>query len=163
MGLASRAMDNWRERKTEMTFQVNGKGLVFFYNLIVTPAALPLGLMGERAQHYHAKDQIGARDIISLQVWLRRQWKERDLNKQQNDDTFTEFILKKHYIKRVLEMLDHYKALGDNAITGESYWNLRDPLEGRTTAKEIDDPGVDTDELPTPAAEPPTNPPAPKP
>jgi hypothetical protein len=51
-----------------------------------------------------------------------------------------ELALQKTYVDRLLDMLDHYKDLGQMAGTMEFYWQLRDALEGKNFEDSLDDP-----------------------
>lgn len=139
-GMAARAQDRWHRRKVEMKFKVNRISAPFLNNLLRNVHALGTHLLGiPNFPHYKAKDKGGARQILSLQRWISQELKEVD-GKEIPEGWFKELSLQKTYVDRLIDMLDHYKDLGQMAGTMEFYWQLRDALEGKNFEDSLDDP-----------------------
>ncbi len=124
-----------------MKFVVNQKSIIFLNNILRNQNALGLHLLGKSGdQHYRTKDNTGARQILSLQKWIEKEVDEFKGAKEIPEDWTKELGLKKVYVDRLIEMLDHYKDLGNLPATMEFYWHLRDALEGRKFEDGLDDP-----------------------
>ena len=120
-----------------MKFKLNHTSLLFLNNMLRNPMALPIGMVKDNLKHYQAKDTPAVREILSLQVWMKN--KVAQLNGKEIDDTFSiELSLRKPYIKRILDMMEHYVDLGKLPICAEGFWRLKDSLEGRCYDEEID-------------------------
>lgn len=146
MGLAARAQAQWKRRKVEMKFKVNRVSAPFLNNLLRNVHGLGTHLLGSpNFPHYKAKDKSGARQILSLQRWIEKELKELD-GKEIPEGWVKELTLQKTYVDRLLDMLDHYKDLGQMAGTMEFYWQLRDTLEGKDFEASLDDPSDCSDE-----------------
>ena len=146
VGLAARVQEAWRRRKVEMKFKVNRVSAPFLNNLLRNVHALGTHFLGiPNFPHYKAKDKAGARQILSLQRWIGQELKELD-GKEIPEGWTKELTLQKTYVDRLLDMLDHYKDLGQMAGTMEFYWQLRDALEGKNFEDSLDDPSACSDD-----------------
>jgi len=136
IGAADRAQRIWRERRQEMNFTVNKDSLVFLFNMLRNPMAL-----GDRIPQYKACDSVVARELLSLQKWITGITLEiSNKNIPLDKDFKRELSLKKSYVNRVLDMIEHYKDLGRLVASAESYWRLKDVLEGKDFEASLDDP-----------------------
>jgi hypothetical protein len=136
IGAADRAQRIWRERRQEMNFTVNKDSLVFLFNMLRNPMAL-----GDRIPQYKASDNVVARELLSLQKWITGITLDISSKNIALDAEFRrELSLKKSYVNRVIDMLEHYKDLGRMVASAESYWRLKDALEGKDFEASLDDP-----------------------
>lgn len=119
-----------------MKFTVNKDSLLFLFNMLRNPIALG---DRDRVPQYKASDNVVARELMSLQKWITG---IADANKDVTLDAAfkLELSLKKSYVNRAIDMLEHYKDLGRMATSAESYWRLRDALEGKDFEASLDDP-----------------------
>ena len=117
-----------------MKFTVNKDSLLFLFNMLRNPMAL-----GDRVPQYKACDNVVARELLSLQKWITG---IADANKGVALDAAfrLELSLKKSYVNRALDMMEHYKDLGRLVASAESYWRLKDALEGKDFEASLDDP-----------------------
>ena len=120
-----------------MKFTVNKDALLFLFNMLRNPMAL-----GDRVPQYKACDNVVARELLSLQKWITD---IADVHKGVTLDAAfrLELSLKKSYVNRVIDMMEHYKDLGRVVASAESYWRLRDALEGKDFEASLDDPRDD--------------------
>lgn len=119
-----------------MNFTVNKDSLVFLFNMLRNPMAL-----GDRIPQYKASDNVVARELLSLQKWITGITLDISSKNIALDAEFRrELSLKKSYVNRVIDMLEHYKDLGRMVASAESYWRLKDALEGKDFEASLDDP-----------------------
>ena len=118
-----------------MNFTVNKDSLVFLFNMLRNPMAL-----GDCPQ-YKASDNAVSRELLSLQKWITGITLEISSKNIALDKDFQrDLSLKKSYVNRVIDMMEHYKDLGRLVASAESYWRLRDALEGKDFEASLDDP-----------------------
>jgi hypothetical protein len=142
MGLAARAQAQWKRRKVEMKFTVTHVSAPFLNNLLRNVQGLGTFFLGVQAfPHYKVpdKDKAGARQLLSLQRWIDKElkmWEGKDIPVGWTK----ELTLQRTYADRLIAMLEHYEVLGQQAMTVDPYWQLRDALEGRDFNASLDDP-----------------------
>jgi len=118
-----------------MNFTVNKDSLVFLFNMLRNPMAL-----GDCPQ-YKASDNVVSRELLSLQKWITGITLDISSKNIVLDKDFQrDLSLKKSYVNRVIDMMEHYKDLGRLVASAESYWRLRDALEGKDFEASLDDP-----------------------
>lgn len=131
-----------------MKFTLNQKSFVYLNHLLRNPGALGLHLLGKNQDaQYRTKDNTGARQVLSLQKWIAKEVEEFKGKNEIPDDWSKTLGLKKVYVDRLIEMLDHYKELGNCPEKMEFYWQLRDALEGRKFEDGLDDPSDSSEAL----------------
>lgn len=149
MGLAARAQAQWKRRKVEMKFKVNRVSAPFLNNLLRNVQGLGTFYLGVQAfPHYKVpdKDKAGARQLLSLQRWIDKELKMWD-GKEIPVGWTKELTLQRTYVDRLIAMLDHYEVLGQQAMTVDPYWQLRDALEERDFNASLDDPSDCSDDI----------------
>ena len=92
---------------------------------------------------YQASDATGSKQVIALRKWLEQRVMEPTGRggSQFKVDAVYKGGLKQTYVNRLIEVMDHYKALGMAATKdSEAYWNIYDQLKGNKIVDEnLDD------------------------
>lgn len=89
--------------------------------------------VAERINPYKAKDEIGAREVRRINLWL-----EKRLPANSEMKAF-EGRIEKCYVERMKAVVKHFEDIGRLSYISQEYLDLCDQLEGKEPVPEEDD------------------------
>ena len=89
--------------------------------------------VAERINPYKAKDEIGAREVRRINLWL-----EKKLPANSEPKAF-EGRIEKCYVERMKAVAKHFEDIGRLSYISQEYLDLCDQLEGKEPTPEEDD------------------------